>query len=442
MTSVPLRLFGVIDSTHYRHFKATRQEATLLGVDYVNKGTADDLCDVMPLTMLMALIYASNALCSRPEEGGTWKELRWATLKSTFHHGEEHLLDGYGLFFIADLAFNRHGLPVIRGAAKTLNEKIVARAFGFKSWKDLTEFIEKRGKKKRISFLSDDDESQLQVAESNKRPRTQIAVARTNDACFFRLEEKGIEIPRLNQGLLKSEATSMNSDERAFQLFKQFISDVITKFPTGKQGNSHLTRLGMQYRTQPTERFFQVKALGSIFNQFAFATGNRWETTLDLYFPSRNMADKELPDTEGKSTNCEGWKTFLYRKQYMKLRSDHEHLSSRDFKTFRSQILKHINTTFKWFPVAYIHNAFSVKQANMHSIFPPQHTGAAPVVILNPNANDLGELKVMNITYSKKGQKEWMAKYWDKEKNQPKDPSIVYKYFDKDSTSIHPFLAH
>ncbi|KAL5487447.1 hypothetical protein ACEPAI_5555 [Sanghuangporus weigelae] len=440
--------FYLLPLVDFWHMKVMRQEALLRALEYIQKGSSEDLQEHKTLKTLMALIYVSNGLCSRPEEGSIWKELQGAVLKSTFVRGREVLLDDYGLFFLSEMGFDRRDMPIIINAADTMRRKTMTRAFGFSAWNELVAFIEKKGKKRPMSSLDDDSDSegegrrQLVIrAATNKRARTQTVYAKQTDSTrFFRLVEIDVILPKIDQSLSSVQEEAIDSNGRAHQLFMQFVGDLTTKQPVGSSQGSHLTPRGLEYvnRRRHDEDYFQIRNLSTVFTHFALAKGeNRWKDTLELHFPSRETPDERLPPLQAKSSSCQGWKTFRYREQYMKLRADDEGFSTRDFKKFRSQLIGHINKEWKWMFASYKNNAFSTKKMNMASVFPPNHEGAAPVLVLNPNAPDIDELRAINKTMLLDDQPKWLKENWDTAARAPKETNTMLSYFGKNSTN-HP----
>lgn len=360
------------------HFKALRLHG--MGMLLKHWYTGDIECRVLhdALQLVLALIWSINALNNRPEDFAAERALANAVCPAVLRNGEWiPQLNLYGIHFIAGIQFH----PLRNGGVGFTNfgtlppetlQKLMGSQFSIANIRRVLE-----GKRRSVAGGQQAGSSTQHLIK--RRRITNKGTA--HDAVIpaglnnpFKLEEQGFALPStVGQSADSSDDSDDENDtnrrnrrmqsppsldQSAWQLWWQFVGDVVNKFPQPNNvARSHMSndnsRLspGRPYARVPVEalekkwdKVFQRKNLADVFDRVRMSPPSSaeadWTRLFDVYFPNS-------PPAEGKTN--QNWSSFKYLNNYFRLRTL---LGPQAWNALRAALRRQCNRRLAWLPKA------------------------------------------------------------------------------------------
>lgn len=335
------------------------------------------------LTFITILTYMSNALCSKPEMGDKFECIRWSALRHDMEDDTEIAVCPYGLFFIREIGYYNHCPHLAHG--RIIYPEPLARLYGKSSLDSIKEMLAPVLPRQRPM------KTVHPAYISNKRAKTEtIGVNTFREDEEIDIEAHGIELPNIGSSsdvprhlaIEGYENHQETSNERFTRLWHQFISDMSQKFWTPKDRSETPY---MKRRENIDESFFKQPDLSQCFNVVGFhaTSWSQWKTNFDHMFPPAGQPNPERNGTQN-------FFTMQYFNAYIAMKGVFESNGEEginEFKVIRELLMEKYNA-FRWVPYAEKARMFFTAKGKRgkrdRDVFPRHHTGAAPVVLLNP----------------------------------------------------------
>ncbi|KAH8114057.1 hypothetical protein DFH11DRAFT_1595497 [Phellopilus nigrolimitatus] len=362
-------LYLVPNEVHWEA-KMTRQRAFKMIIEWMMDAPRPDLATQQALTLLVVVVFMSNALCAKPELGAKYDNLMRAILP--FRADEVTLEDvphnPFGMLFVRGIYLGGQ-CPELRDGRMITPENL-AKFFDQASQTDVQDNIMSNGSNSHIRRTTEGD----YVADSEP---------------LFHLERKGITFPPLKlvvEGMEDEmiegyEGPELSTDHTATKIYLQMPICYTQKCRTGSR--SSLTTPYRITAEEATPDLFRRTDLHNIFSYLALRKnyekthgGGQWDTTFKWVFPE--FGQKECD-------SIQGYHHMSYFQWYKKLKEACEERGDgrRTLDAFRAE-LKILFGTFKWFPLSVSDRPYNARNSKGAIVYPKTHTGPAPLILFNP----------------------------------------------------------
>ena len=350
-----------------------RQRAIKVALEWILKCDERNCMERYNVAMLAAaLIFMSNALCSRPLPGRKLEIIKWSVLPHQTAIGDPFC--PFGLFFIRKISFLPNGCPIapnLRGA-----EREIYYIYSFPTPRAYREFVspDKVLLPKLPSYCC----ARKEQSHNKQIKTTEIDVDEDEQPLFnIDLDPNAIKLP---QHLVDSAGEQIRDPNIiAMKLWLQLMNDMGQKMWQAQGKPPYINRTKAEYSNP--ERFFQGSELKRRFQCVGFKTKRgfvkEWNLVFEQIFPGFY---KNFPN------ELQNFKTMTYFRQYMELHTACRNAEIRGeewLKIFRAGLLQKYNT-MAFMPYASSTRFFETRKSKCDETYPQSHTGTCPVIVLHP----------------------------------------------------------
>lgn len=321
--------------------------------------------------LIATLIYYSNSLCARPEEGSRQALIEHATLP----HRNGEPLQRCGMFFIRKMDYLADGCPTIvdvRGTHDRLHQ-----LFSFNSREDLKNFLYPAAS--LISRPAHIIRARNQNPHNKSVSTRRIFLAEDTQPEFdipeFRAD---LELPLIED--INGEPID-NLSLFVTNIWRQLFSDFGEKgWQSKDQERPYMQRTRDEKRNMVL--FYSGFDLKRRFRCFRFRTGKYkedWDKTFENIFPG---PDHSFP------LAMQGYKQMTYFAQYMEFHKKCMNLGvegERLLETVRKELKRKVNG-LAFMPYAISTRVFDTRKIKYQALIthPKGYTGACPLIAINP----------------------------------------------------------
>ena len=381
-----------IGNMKFRLYKAFKVEALNILTSFILMSPRESVLEPATLTLIALICYMCNAQCARPEEGDRVDNIKNAALKHSLDEmGREIPVSPFGSFFIRGISYRNDHTPYLSVGRVAFNRQI-AELFGKATYDEVIALVELPN-----DALPPPPTVHPLQTRTNKRVNTSAVEFDRNVAPLFHLEERRVKFPRLPgdsedansaQALEGYNEEALSADQIATKFWMTFFSDLGQKawVTRGKRSAPHL----LVPEDGATEDFFKEMNLASIFTCVGFRKANtwsEWSTNFDhMFLPFQ----ADPPPKQGTQNywNMKYFNLYLTIRARFRKRGD---LGKKHFTIFRQSLRVRFNQLM-WVPFAQRDRLFTSRTSDRgksaNSVWPRDHTGPAPVILVHPERYD------------------------------------------------------
>ncbi|KAL5485565.1 hypothetical protein ACEPAI_8208 [Sanghuangporus weigelae] len=350
--------------------KLLRQKACKIGLEWILQAEPESISRPGVLMLIGTLIYISNALCARPEEGTRQRLIEHAALP----HRNGVPSQRCGMFFIRQLDFLDDGCPTIVDVRGTHSR--IHQLFSFGSQEDLNNFL--YPSTSLISIPAHIIEARRGIPHNKSVLTKKIYLAEDIQPEFDIPEEENVvQLPRVED--INGDPID-NLSLFVTNIWRQLFSDLGEKSWQPRARELPYTR-----RTREEKKnmalFYSGFDLKQRFRCVSFRNQKYkedWDKTFENLFPGPNHSFPLV---------MQGYNQMTYFNQYMDLhrRCLNEGIQGEsELETIRSELKRKFNWLV-FMPYAQSTRIFdSRQQRGSHIRIPKEHSGACPIIAINP----------------------------------------------------------